>query len=349
MSSSYSVIIDKVSKQFTKDHLSRTILKDISFKLYPGQTLGLLGRSGAGKSTLLRCLNGLEIPDTGKIIITGEDLNSPHKSKIQQTIGTVFQNFNLLSRRNVLENISLPMVLQGTKAEDVTKRAKELADMVGLGNHMYHYPSELSGGQKQRVAIARSLATNCKLLLCDEFTSALDPETTYEILSLLADINKSLQLTMIIISHNLEVVREICDLVCVLDGGEMVEFGTLESILIHPNHSTTKNMIDITFQKDLPLSWSSRMGTAPTAYCQAVFNLRFTNKNAHKPILSKMIQELGLDLNIIAGHIDHIRKMAFGQLTVSLTYDEEKLHKFMTGLKEFHVQVDVLGYLKADD
>ena len=233
------------------EHLSRRFgntpaLEDISFTLARGQVLGIIGRSGAGKSTLLRCLNGLERPDSGRVVIDGEDISGKSETAlraIRRRVGMIFQHFNLLSSRTALENVALPLKLTGMPRAARLSRARELLDLVGLADKAGAYPARLSGGQKQRVGIARALASEPSLLLCDEATSALDPETTQSILELLRGINRKLSLTIVLITHEMNVARQIADRVLVLSHGRIVEEGPTAPILSMPQAEETRLML----------------------------------------------------------------------------------------------------------
>ena len=221
-------------------------LKDINLTINDGEIFGIIGLSGAGKSTLVRCINLLEKPTSGSVILDGKDLVKIPKKELLMTrrnIGMIFQSFNLLSQRNVLKNVLYPMEIAGIKKAEAEKRAKELIEMVGLTDRIKSYPAQLSGGQKQRVAIARALSTNPKYLLCDEATSALDPNTVRSILALLKDINKKLGVTIIVITHEMRVVEQICDRVAVIDGGRVVETGEVKQVFISPKSKMARELI----------------------------------------------------------------------------------------------------------
>lgn len=335
--------------------VDRPVLKDVSFSVSAGTICGIIGRSGAGKSTLMRCLNGLTQPDHGQIDVLGTPLTTASISKNRTTlnkIGTVFQTFNLLSRRTVLDNIALPLAWLGIDEVTRTQKATSLANLVGLGEFCHRYPGELSGGQCQRVAIARALATDPALLLCDEFTSALDPETSLEILRLLRHLNHQLGLTVLLITHDMTVIRECCDHVIVMDQGEIVEQDSIENILLSPTHAVTKNLISGLFTKDLPQSMADRLQDIPltgekSLNGHVVLRLVFAGKSAGKPVIASLIQEFGVLANIIAGSLDHIRETAFGSLIITIPYNPENFASICQYLADHHVAPDILGYLDA--
>lgn len=238
--------VDDVSKSFKTKGKIVDAAKHLNLTIEKGDVYGIIGLSGAGKSTFVRCLNLLEKPTSGKIFIEGEDLTTLSKSKLRlkrQEIGMIFQHFNLLMQKNVINNIIFPLRIAGVKRKEAIIRAREVLKIVGLEDKEKSYPAELSGGQKQRVAIARALANNPKIILCDEATSALDPQTTKAILTLLKEINKSLGITVVVITHEMAVIQEICNKVAVLENGEIVETGTVSEIFATPKTQSTRNLI----------------------------------------------------------------------------------------------------------
>lgn len=338
-----SILIKNLEKAY--DH---TVLTDIDLEVPNGQILGVIGRSGAGKSTLLRCINGLEEPTKGQIYIDGKLFTgeSPQdKRKIQQTIGNVFQSANLLSRITALENTLLPLKLLGKNSTEMRKKALELLKIVGLEGKENAYPSQLSGGQSQRVAIARALITDAKLLLCDEFTSALDSETSLEILELLRNLNKKLGITIILITHDMAIIREICDEVCVIDKGKIVEKNDITSILLLPKHAITKSLIQNLFSRDLPHHLQERLRNKPSSSSTAILRLLFSSDAAGEPIISSLITKYHVSINILFGNLDHIRETAFGCLIVEIPNEIEKLNAIQKELNEKKISSEVIGYL----
>lgn len=238
--------IENLNKNYKTDSGKVSALKNVNLKVERGEIMGVIGFSGAGKSTLVRCINKLEIPDGGKIKVLGEDISKASGAKLlrlRRKMGMIFQNFNLLSQRNVLKNVTFPLEIAKVKRAERTERAKRLLEEVRLSDKLKAYPSQLSGGQKQRVAIARALASNPEILLCDEATSALDPETTSQILSLLKEINEKYGLTVIVITHQMNVVKKICDRVAVLDGGVISEVGTVDEVFSYPKSQAAQRLI----------------------------------------------------------------------------------------------------------
>ena len=239
--------VNQVNKIFYQGTKEINALIDINLHIPQGQIFGVIGSSGAGKSTLIRCVNMLEAPTSGEVIVDGIDLTKLSKSELSEArrnIGMIFQHFNLLSSKTVADNIAFPMKLAGIYSKtEIRERVEELLARVSLTDHANKYPSQLSGGQKQRVGIARALACRPTILLCDEATSALDPQTTQSVLKLLADINRELGLTIVLITHEMDVVRRVCDRVAVMDAGEVVEMGPVSEVFLHPKHPTTRAFV----------------------------------------------------------------------------------------------------------
>ncbi|AEF24274.1 MULTISPECIES: methionine ABC transporter ATP-binding protein [Pseudomonas] len=282
-----------------------------------GEVFGIIGHSGAGKSTLLRLINRLEEPSGGRIDIDGVDvtaLGSDGLRKFRQQVGMIFQHFNLLSSKTVAANVGMPLKLAGVPAREIDQRVAALLDRVGLKDHANKYPAQLSGGQKQRVGIARALATRPKILLCDEATSALDPQTTAAVLQLLAEINRELGLTIVLITHEMDVIRRVCDRVAVMDAGVIVEQGPVAEVFLHPQHATTKRFVqeaehvDENDQRD------------DFAHVQGrILRLTFIGESTYSPVLGQVARETGIDYSILAGRIDRIKDTPYGQLTLALT------------------------------
>ena len=282
-----------------------------------GEVFGIIGHSGAGKSTLLRLINRLEEPSGGRIDIDGVDvtaLGADGLRKFRQQVGMIFQHFNLLSSKTVAANVGMPLKLAGVPAREIDQRVATLLERVGLQDHANKYPAQLSGGQKQRVGIARALATRPKILLCDEATSALDPQTTAAVLQLLAEINRELGLTIVLITHEMDVIRRVCDRVAVMDAGVIVEQGPVAEVFLHPQHATTKRFVqeaehvDENDQRD------------DFAHVQGrILRLTFIGESTYSPVLGQVARETGIDYSILAGRIDRIKDTPYGQLTLALT------------------------------
>jgi len=286
-------------------------LNPTSLTIEDGQVFGLIGHSGAGKSTMLRLINRLEEPSGGKIIVDGEDVTAFNASQLRgfrQQVGMIFQHFNLLASKTVADNVALPLTLAGELSRsEIDKRVTELLARVGLQDHAKKYPAQLSGGQKQRVGIARALSTNPKILLCDEATSALDPQTTASVLQLLAEINRELKLTIVLITHEMDVIRRVCDCVAVMDAGQIVEQGSVADVFLHPQHPTTKRFVDEGEQRDDFAHVPGR-----------IVRLTFQGDATYAPLLGTVARETGVDYSILAGRIDRIKDVPYGQLTLAL-------------------------------
>ncbi|UMZ12214.1 methionine ABC transporter ATP-binding protein [Pseudomonas sp. MPFS] len=293
-------------------------LHPTSLRVENGQVFGLIGHSGAGKSTLLRLINRLENPSGGKIIVDNEEitaLDAGGLRRFRQQVGMIFQHFNLLASRTVADNVALPLTLAGELSRtEIDQRVTELLARVGLADHARKYPAQLSGGQKQRVGIARALATKPKILLCDEATSALDPQTTASVLQLLAEINRELKLTIVLITHEMDVIRRVCDQVAVMDAGTIVEQGDVAQVFLHPKHPTTKRFV----QEDEQIDENEQRDDFAHVPGRIV-RLTFQGESTYAPLLGTVARETGVDYSILAGRIDRIKDTPYGQLTLAVT------------------------------
>ena len=309
------ITINSVSKHFEVGKGIVTVLKNVSVDIRRGGVFGIIGSSGAGKSTLVRLINLLERPSSGHITINGQSTSGVKGRELRtlrHSIGMVFQHFNLLSGRTVAQNVAYPLQLAGVKKSEIESRVAELLHRVGLTEHAQKYPRQLSGGQKQRVGIARALASKPEILLCDEATSALDPETTQSVLRLLAEINRELGLTIVLITHEMDVVRQVCDHVAVLESGELVETGPVEKIFLHPQHPATHRLLREAEHSDAEENRIDFI-TADSP----IYRLTFLGDDAHRPILGAAAQTFKVDYSIIAGRIGNIGGRPFAQLTVA--------------------------------
>jgi D-methionine transport system ATP-binding protein len=345
--------IERISKSYPLGGHSVPALQNVSFSIPQGTILGIMGKSGAGKSTLLRCLNSLERPDTGSVFFKDQNLTSCSLSQLRKSrrhIGMIFQGFNLLSRRTALENITLPLEIAGIPFSQAQRRAQECLELVGLRDKANAYPGHLSGGQKQRVAIARALACDAQVLLCDEATSALDPDTTEEILGLLRDLNHRLGLTIVLITHDISVIRHLCHQVCVLHEGHLVEEGPTEEIFLRPQHPITQSFVSSIFTLKIPELIKERLSPVPlTGVQQVVLRLVFQGPVSQEPIVSQFIKTCPTPVNIIAGYMDHIGHTPFGILMVSLPFQKEGSCPVFEFLNRKNILVETLGYLPPHD
>ncbi|MBG4744543.1 methionine ABC transporter ATP-binding protein [Pseudomonas aeruginosa] len=314
-------------------------LQPTRLNIQAGQIFGLIGHSGAGKSTLLRLINRLEEPSGGRILVEGEDvtaLDAEGLRRFRQRVGMIFQHFNLLSSKTVADNIAMPLRLAGgfSRAE-VDARVSELLARVGLSDHARKYPAQLSGGQKQRVGIARALACRPSILLCDEATSALDPQTTASVLQLLAEINRELKLTIVLITHEMDVIRRVCDQVAVMDGGAIVEQGDVADVFLHPQHPTTRRFVFEAERVD------EDERHADFAHVPGlILRLTFRGEATYAPLLGTVARQTGVDYSILSGRIDRIKDTPYGQLTLALVGGD--LEAAMSQLNAADVHVEVL-------
>ena len=297
-----------------------TLFDDISFVVNKKDRIALVGKNGAGKSTLVRCINLLERPTEGSVVIDGtamETLSPAALRERRRDITMIFQQFNLLMQRSCLKNICFPMELAGVKKADAEKRARELLEMVGLPDKANAYPAQLSGGQKQRIAIARALATNPKVLLCDEATSALDPNTTHAILTLIKDINKKLGITVVVITHQMSVVEEICDSVAILDGGVVVEQGEVREIFANPKTAAARRLV-------APNGGSAARDLSSFAPDDHVVRVTFNGSSAAKPLVASLAAEKGILVSVLSADTRDLSGQCYGSMLLKLPRDTEQ-------------------------
>lgn len=334
--------IKNVSKIFKTKSQTIEAVKNVSLEINKGEIFGIIGYSGAGKSTLIRLLNGLELPTEGEIIVGDASIGALDKKdlrKKRQKVSMIFQHFNLLWSRTVIENIMLPLEIAGVKKEERESRARELIDLVGLTGREKNYPSELSGGQKQRVGIARALSNEPEVLLCDEATSALDPETTEEVLNLLQKIRDELGLTIVLITHEMEVIRKICDRAAVMENGRVVEVGPIIKLFQTPEHDVTKRFVrDDLDDEETEIQIESIKETFPTA---TILKLGFVGTKARAPIVSMLVKKYGLDVNILSGNIKNTNDESYGHLYIAVDITNDTLEQITNDLNAESVNVEV--------
>ena len=295
-------------------------LDGVSLDVAPGEIFGIVGRSGAGKSTLIRCVNLLERPDEGEVRVLGENLLALSGTALRERrrgIGMVFQHFNLLASRTVSDNVAFPLEIAGVPAAERAQRVTEALSLVGLAEKASAYPAQLSGGQKQRVGIARALAPRPRILLCDEATSALDPETTQEILALIKRLRDQLDLTVLLITHEMAVVKEICDRVAVMERGRVVEEGRVFDVFTRPSHATTRRFIADTIGHSIPSGTVARLPPAGPGEERRLLQVLFAGPHSTRSVISEASRRFGLDLNIISGRIDEIAGEPFGLMALA--------------------------------
>ena len=320
-------------------------LHGIDLHIQPGEVFGIIGKSGAGKSSLVRTINLLNRPTSGAVIVNGRDvmqLGDAALRAARREIGMVFQHFNLLSSRTVFDNAALPLELAGMDKAAIRQRIDPLLELVGLSALAQRYPAQISGGQKQRVGIARALASQPKVLLSDEATSALDPETTRSILALLRKINREMGLTVVLITHQMQVIKEVADRVAVIDGGRIAEIGPVLEVFTRPQQAVTKSLVDEIVPQELPASVLQRV-QALSAQLDGnsgqLLRLSYAGESAYQPILSHLIRDLGLDLSILHGQIDEIQGQTFGSLAVFASGGAAQMHSAVAYLRSHGVQV----------
>ena len=291
-------------------------LSNISLTIERGDIYGIIGMSGAGKSTLIRCLNRLDMPTDGQVLIDGRNILAMNKKELRQTrrrMAMIFQQFNLLMQKNVARNVRYPLEIAGVPKKQANERVMELLKIVGLEEKASAYPAQLSGGQKQRVAIARALASNPEMLLCDEATSALDPMTTQSILELLRKINAELGITVVLITHEMAVIRQICNKVAILDGGKLVEQGTVDDVFMHTKSAAGKRLFGILPENE---------DDVPT---QPALRIVFDGSAADQPVISRLVKDLGFDVNILAADMHQFNGKTYGQMMVARPEDPAEL------------------------
>lgn len=318
------IVIENLYKSFDTKDGTVEALKNVNLSIESGDIYGIIGMSGAGKSTLVRCINFLEVPTKGRVLINGKslgDYTSRELRKQREDIGMIFQHFNLLMQKNVLENVCFPLYIQGKSKKDARKRAKELLDIVGLGDRTGAFPAQLSGGQKQRVAIARALASDPKILLCDEATSALDPQTTSSILALLKDINQRFNITIVIITHQMSVVREICSHVAIVKGGEVAEQGTVEDIFTHPKTAVARELLKNDVGDDGEEKRGTAAGGKEIIKSGEKIRIVFSENSAFEPVIANLILNFNEPINILKADTKNVGGVAKGEMVLEFAPD----------------------------
>lgn len=321
--------LKNLGKTFRTDDKEIVALENIDLSINDGEIFGIIGLSGAGKSTLVRCINLLERPTSGEVIIDGKSLTElPEKEllKLRQNIGMIFQGFNLLEQRNVLKNVCFPLEVAGVDKKTAKARAEELLELVGLSDRASSYPSQLSGGQKQRVAIARALATKPKYLLCDEATSALDPNTTRSILELLKEINKTLGVTIVVITHEMKVIDQICDRVAVIDHSRIAEEGRVSEVFTNPKSQIARDLIIPRDRAVLDTKGGRKL------------RLTFNNEYSNAPVISNMVLECQAPVNILFADTKQFEDHIYGHMIIELPNDERQADKILIWLRNSHIE-----------
>jgi D-methionine transport system ATP-binding protein len=340
--------LNNITKTFVLRDRTVTALSGVSIHVPQGKIFGVIGASGAGKSTLIRCANLLEQPTSGEVYIDGKNLMELSRSALaneRRHIGMIFQHFNLLSSRTVYQNVAFPLELEGVSKAKIRERVFELLKFVGLEDKHADYPASLSGGQKQRVAIARTLAARPKVLLCDEATSALDPETTTSILKLLKDTNEKFGITILLITHEMQVVKAICDEVAIISQGVLVEQGTVSEVFSHPKSDLAKKFISSSIKVTLPSAYAERMQINASGSGNPVIKLTFNGDSADSAVLSEAAELFGVSNNIITAQIEHAAGIKFGTILVEARGNKEDHERALAYYKTLNIGVEVLGYV----
>jgi D-methionine transport system ATP-binding protein len=323
-------------------------LGGIDLRIERGEIFGVIGRSGAGKSTLLRCINLLERPTAGRVILDGVDLTALPPARLREVrrqIGMIFQHFALLSSRTVHDNVALPLELAGRPRTEIEPAVATILEFVGLAAMRERYPSQLSGGQAQRVGIARALVGKPNVLLCDEATSALDPETTRSILALLRDVNRTFGVTIVLITHEMAVIKAICDRVAVLDAGRIVETGPVRDVFLQPRAPVTRAFVGEPDPEELATMLGATLAADATPHAHAVWRLGF-GEAARESIVTSLVRRFPLELNIVSGAIERVGGEPLGALVVEVTADARAREEALRYLDSVGVRADVLGYVE---
>ncbi|MCO8066259.1 methionine ABC transporter ATP-binding protein [Acinetobacter schindleri] len=332
-----------ISKQYELKGQTLHALNRINLQIPTGSIFGIIGYSGAGKSTLIRLINLLERPTSGRVIINGTDFTALDAKSLRQErtqIGMIFQHFNLMQTKTVAANIEMPMKLLGWSKAEREKRLEELLDFIDLKHKRNAFPDELSGGQKQRVGIARALANHPKILLCDEATSALDPQTTKSVLQLLKRINQEQGITIVMVTHEMDVIETVCDYVAVMEKGDVIETGSTLQIFSQPQHPTTKNFIQTVLQQNLPVNILNNLENQNH---HSIYCLKFLGSSAQETVIQGVIKQFDISLNILFANMTEINGTVIGQMFIQLLGNSTEINTALQYLRDHGVQVDQAG------
>ncbi|KFC24360.1 methionine ABC transporter ATP-binding protein [Chryseobacterium sp. FH1] len=335
-----------LSKSFKTKNKTIHALSDVSLTVEKGEIFGVIGTSGAGKSTLIRCVNLLERPNDGKVIVDKIELTELSDAQLtleRRKIAMIFQHFNLLSSRTVFDNIAFPLELEGKSKSEIQEKVNSLLDLVGLNDKAKDYPANLSGGQKQRVAIARALANDPKVLLCDEATSALDPATTKSILKLLKSINQKLNLTILLITHEMEVIKTICDKVAVIDHGKLAEQGNVEQIFTNPKEEITKGFIQSSLNVELPLVYQNSLSKIDGENNNPLVKFFINGNDDQSFVISNLFEKFQVKAKVISAQLEYVGNLSFGVLLVEL--QGGKVNEALAYLENEYSNTEILGYV----
>jgi len=340
--------LQDISKTFSTATQTTSVLSNINLDIPNNQILGIIGQSGAGKSSLVRILNLLDTPSAGSLHINGVAVSYRDHHALQaarRQIGTVFQHFFLLNTKTVFQNVALPLHIQGRPTDEIKTRVHELLQLVGLSDKAQHYPEQLSGGQKQRVAIARALSTHPTLLLCDEATSALDPQNTQSILQLLKTIQENLKISVVMVTHEMQVVKRICHHVVVIDQGKIVESQNVVDLFTYPKTDATRNLITTDGMTHLPAQYKARLSDTPKPDHAPVMRLWFKGEHAEQPVITELIRQFNVTINIIEGNIEAVAHTFIGHLVIELWGSEADIQAAQGFLQKYVMRVETLAYV----
>ena len=344
------ITLSSVKKSYKSAEGEVTALKGVDLSIERGEIYGIIGLSGAGKSTLIRCINMLERPTEGKVIVDGKDLTTLSEADLRKErkgIGMIFQHFNLLSSATVYDNVAFPLRLSGTDEKQIRTKVEPLLALVGLADKAQQYPAQLSGGQKQRVGIARALAAGPKVLLSDEATSALDPQTTKSILQLIADINKKLGLTVVIITHEMQVIKDVCDKVAVIADGVIAEKGSVVDIFTKPQNPITREFVSTLLSNDLPINYRGKeLLQAPVEGGELLLRLTFLGERADDPVIADVIRRFPIEVSILYGTLDQIQSLPYGRMIVGVKGEPAEIDRALAYLDTRDLKKEVLGYVR---
>ncbi len=344
--------LNQVSKSYNTKTGTLVALKEVSLSVPLGGIFGVIGRSGAGKSTLIRCINLLERPTCGSVQVNGQELTTLSNHALRQArhrIGMIFQNFNLLSTRTVYDNVALPLQLLKKTQHEIEQVVHPLLELTGLEHRVEAYPSQLSGGQKQRVAIARALSTKPTILLCDEMTSALDPETTASILDLIKSIHQKMKLSILLITHEMQVIKSIADQIAVLENGRIVEQSDVVSLFKMPKTNITKTFVESVFNSKLPVLLQKQLHSERMPKDHIVIRITFSGHKATEPMISEWLRQFRVCINILQANLECLRADMIGMMIVTVAGEVDETQRAIQALKEKKLTLEVLGYVAADD
>ncbi|OTQ60076.1 methionine ABC transporter ATP-binding protein [Gilliamella sp. A7] len=343
---------ENVSKQYERNGITTQALQNINLTIQKGDIYGIIGYSGAGKSTLVRLINFLEKPTQGNVIIQNQSLNqlsNPQLRQVRRKIGMIFQHFNLLESKTVYENIAIPLVLIKKNKQAIKQKVYELLEFVGLSDKAHSYPKELSGGQKQRIGIARALANDPDILLCDEATSALDPQTTQSILELIKKINDQYKITVVLITHEMHVIEQVCHKVAVMEKGKIIEHGNVLDVFGHPKHKTTQNFVSSVINDQIPAGVvENLLEIEGDKNNIKLFKLEFLGRSASEPVMNSLILQQKVVVNILFAHMSEIEKTVLGSMFVQLKGSDSNIEQSVHFLREHGVNVTEIQHWESN-